>query len=88
MAGRGLGGAGVLQQFKSMVGLFASAEAGRAEEDYCVLDLLAAEAGQGLKILGDDADDAAVGAVEECGVLVGKGSFLERLRGRRVRLIC
>ncbi len=53
------------------------AEAGGAEEDDGVLDALAAEAGHGLVVLGEDAEDAAVGGVEEVGVFVGEGGLRE-----------
>ena len=53
------------------------AEAGGAEEDDGVLDAFAAEAGHGLVVLGEDAEAAAVGGVEEVGVFVGEGSLGE-----------
>ena len=65
VAGRGLAGAGVIQQFERVIGLLAAAKARRAEEDHRVLNLFVAEARQRLKILGDDADQASVGAVQE-----------------------
>src|SRR5450631_1319404 len=50
-----------------------SLKAGRTEKDDGVLNLLAAEARQGLLIFGEDAEDAPVGAAEERFVLVGYG---------------
>ncbi len=47
-------------------------EAGGAKEDDGVLDALAAEAAEGFLVLGDNADETAVGGVEEVGVLVGE----------------
>ena len=55
-----------------MVGLLAPAKARRAEEDHRVLNLLAAEARQRLHVLGDDADQPPVGAVQKAGVLIGQ----------------
>jgi hypothetical protein len=83
VAGRGLHGAGVFQEFQFMAGFFATVKARRAEEDDGVLNLLAAEAGERLHVLGDDADEAAIGAVEEGGVLIGQRGGFE-LRGRAV----
>ena len=57
-------------------GVLASLKAGGAEEDDGVLDLFAAEAGQGFLVLSENAEDAAVGAVQEGFVLVGdRGGF-------------
>jgi hypothetical protein len=56
VAGSGLRGAGVLQQFQLVIGLLAPAKARRAEEDHRVLNLLAPETRQRLQILGDNAD--------------------------------
>ena len=45
-----------------------------------LLNLLAAEARQRLQILGDDADEASVGAVEKGRILVSEGCALKRRR--------
>src|SRR4029077_2918434 len=52
-------------------GILLSLKAGGAEEDDRVLNLLTAEARQGLLIFGQDAEDAPVRAVEKGFVLVG-----------------
>ena len=75
--GGGLDGAGVVEEFELVRGDVEGAEAGGAEEDDGVLDAFAAEAGHGLAVLGHDAEHAAVGGVEEVGVLVGEGGLVE-----------
>ena len=85
MAGRGLAGAGVVQQFELMIGLSLSAKPRRPEEDDCVLNLFPPEARQRLKILCHDADQATVGAVQERGILIGQRSLFQRY-GRRIGL--
>ncbi len=70
--GRGLRGAGVGEELQLGFGNVEGAEAGGAEEDYGVLNAFAAEAGEGLGVLGEDADLAAFGGVEEVLVLVGE----------------
>ena len=62
------GSSGIAREFAR--GLL-TLKAGRAEEDDGVLNLFAAETGQGFLIFGQDAEDAAIGAVEERFVLVG-----------------
>ena len=74
LVGRGeFFGAGVLEQLQLCGGGVEADEARGAEEDDGVLDALAAKAGGGLEVLAEDADEAAVGGVEEFGVLVGQG---------------
>ena len=80
VAGRRIDRASVFQELQGVIGLFAPAEARRAEEDHRVLNLLAAEARQRLQILRDDADGTAVGAVEERGVFKGQRRGIERWR--------
>src|ERR1017187_5941389 len=60
--------------------LFLAAEAGGAEEDDGVLNALAAEFRQRLLILGQDAQNAAVGTVQELLVLVSQRHPLVRMR--------
>ena len=57
-------------------GVVAAVDAGRAEEDDRVLDLLAAEARERLAVLGQQAQDSAVGTVEKWFVLIREGSGL------------
>src|SRR5580704_1670139 len=93
VAGHVDGGAGALQialqlrggRFRNVFfhdgeilpGGIGSLEAGRAEKDDRVLDLLAAKARQGFLIFGQDAENASVGTVEERFVPVGKRSGVE-----------
>ena len=51
LAGSGLHGAGVFEKLEGMAGLFTPVKARRAEENYRVLNLLAAKARQRLQIL-------------------------------------
>ncbi len=80
VAGSGLHGAGVFEKFKGMIGLFTPVKAGRAEENYRVLDLLAAEAPQRFQILRNDPYGPPFGAVEKCGVLVRERRSIQRRR--------
>src|SRR5271167_3403094 len=73
------------EQFELTIFLVERAKAGRAEEDYRVLNALAAEVGQRLGIFGENADDAAVGTVEEGRILVRQWRFGQRTRRRRFR---
>jgi hypothetical protein len=57
-------------------------KARRAEEDDGVLDALAAEASQRLGVFGEDADEAAVGAIEEGRIFVGQQGLLLNRVGR------
>ena len=75
--GSRLYGAGIIEELQSVIGLFAAMEARRTEEHNCVLNLLAAESGQGLKIFGDDANGAPFSAVQERGVFVCQRSGIE-----------
>ena len=61
----------MLDRSEGFGGIAVSLEAGGAEEDHGVLNLFAAEARQRFLIFGQDAQNAAVGAVEERWVLVG-----------------
>ena len=65
------------EEFEIGIGLIEGTEACGSEEDDGVLDALAAEARHGLVVLGENAEAAAVGAVEETGVFVGEGSLGE-----------
>jgi len=85
MAWRGLAGAGVIQQLQLVIGLGLSAKARRAEEDHRILNLLPAEARKRLQVFGNDADQAAVGAVQKRRILIGQRRLVERNR-RRVAL--
>src|SRR5271166_121759 len=67
----GRGGVVLLDCRERVRGVLEPLKAGGAEEDNRVLNLLAAEARQGFLIFGQDAEDAAVRAVEERCVLVG-----------------
>src|SRR5579871_2769361 len=75
----GVGAGGHAEFGETGLGVFAAEEAGRAEKDDGVLDLLAAEASQGLAVFGEDAQDATVGAIEKGFVLVGEGSGFEAI---------
>ena len=57
-------------------GILVALKAGGAEEDNRVLNLLAAKAGQRFLVLGKDAKDAPIRAVQESGILVGTGADL------------
>ncbi len=74
-------GAGVVEELELVAGDVEGAEAGGAEEDDRVLDALAAEAGHGLVVLGEDAEDAAVGGVDEVRVFVGERRLREGCGG-------
>ena len=63
-----------------MVGFFASAKTGGAEEDDGVLNLLAAETGEGFKVLRNNANEAAVGAIQKFRILVGQRCAFQRSR--------
>ena len=78
--GSGTRGAGVVEQLECVVGLFPSAKARGAEEDHGVLNLLAAKTRKWLEVFRDDADQAAIGAIEEGGVLVGQRRDAKRRR--------
>ncbi len=62
---------------KVLLGGGGSLEAGGAEKDDRVLDLLAAEAGERFLILGQDAEDASVGTAEKRFVLVSQRRGVE-----------
>jgi hypothetical protein len=69
-----LGCAGAGEQLNGLLRAAQAAESGRAEEDYGVLDLLAAEAGERLGVFGKDAQPTAVRASEECLIFICQGS--------------
>ena len=56
----------------ALLGAAEAAEAGGAEEDDGVLNFFAAEAGERLGVLGEDAQGTAIGALEEGVVFVGE----------------
>ncbi len=58
--GRGLDGAGIVEEFEFGTGDVEGAEASGAEEDDGVLDALAAEAGHRFLVLAENAEDATV----------------------------
>jgi hypothetical protein len=68
-----------------MAGFREAMKAGGAEEDDRVLDLLAAKSGQGLGVLGENAQNPPIGAVEEALVFVGQRSRIQgRFAGQKV----
>ena len=62
----------IVEEFEGVVGFFAPTKTCGAEEDYGVLDVLVADARKGLHVLGDDANQASVGSVEERWILVSE----------------
>jgi hypothetical protein len=60
--------------------LLARTEACRTEEDDGVFDALAAEAGEGFLVFRNDAEETAIGGVEESVVLVRERSAGEEIR--------
>ena len=63
-----------------MIGFLAAAKTRGAEEDDCVLNLLAAKSRERLEEFGDDTDQASIGAVEEFQILIRERG---RLQDRR-----
>ena len=61
-----------------MIGLLASAKPRRAEEDDRVLNLLAAETGEGLEVLRDNANEAPIRPIEKVRILVRQRCALQR----------
>ena len=73
------GRARLLQQMQAFFRLRAAVEAGRTEEDDGVLNAFPPEARQRLLVFGQDAQDAAIGAVEEFLVLVGEWRLVRQM---------
>ena len=69
------GGSGVVVRLKAgqkIRGILATLDAGGTEEDDRVLNLLAAEAREGLAVFGEQAQNSAIRAVEKRFVLIGE----------------
>src|SRR5208337_4739454 len=64
---------------QTVVGVVVAVDAGGAEEDDRILDLLAAEARERFAVLGQQAQNSAVRTVEKWFVLIREGSGLEFL---------
>ena len=75
-----LDGAGIFEQLELVTGFIEGVKASGAEEDDGVADALAAESGERLRIFGQDANDASVGAVEEGRIFVGERGTVESIR--------
>src|SRR5260370_13145461 len=59
-------------------------EAGRAEEHDGILNLLAAKPSQRFSILGEDAQNAAIGTIQEIRVEISQGRGAQRVSRRRI----
>jgi hypothetical protein len=71
------GRSGLLEQFEFMARVIMRTKPRRTKENDRVLNALAAEPRQRLRVLGDDAHQPAVGTVDKGRVLVGEGSAME-----------
>src|SRR5882724_1379880 len=68
-----------------LAGVLQVLEASGAEEDDRILDLLAAEAGERLDVLGENAQNPPVGTLQELLVLVGEGAGFKYFRVHKSR---